>query len=71
MGMEDDARDLLVKVSKSLATGLLWLIINMTFGIFFGWFFWGDHMTTGNYIFYAFLLISLAGLVWYQIKVWK
>ena len=71
MGMEPDAQELLVKVSKSLGSGLLWLIINMTMGIYMGWLFFGDHMTTGNYIFYAFMIISLAGLIWYNIRVWK
>ena len=71
MGMEPDAQELLVKVSKSLGSGLLWLMINMTMGIYMGWLFFGDHMTTGNYIFYAFMIISLAGLIWYNIRVWK
>ena len=71
MGMEPDAQELLVKVSKSLGSGLLWLMINMTMGIYMGWLFFGDHMTTGNYIFYAFMIISLASLIWYNIRVWK
>ena len=70
-GMEPDARELLVKVSKSLATGLLWLMINMTFGIYLGWLFFGDHMTIGNYIFYGFMIVSLAVLIWYQMRIWK
>ena len=71
MPMEPDAKELLVKVSKSLGTGLIWLMINMTAGIYLGWLFFGDHMTTGNYIFYAFMIISLVGLVWYQVRIWK
>ena len=71
MGMEPDAKELLVKVSKSLATGLIWLMVNMTAGIYMGWLFFGDHMTTGNYIFYAFMILSLAGLVWYQVRLWR
>ncbi len=71
MGMEPDARELLVKVSKSLAAGLIWLMLNMTIGIYLGWLFFGDHMTTGNYIFYSFMILSFVGLVWFQVKVWK
>jgi hypothetical protein len=71
MGMEPDAKELLVKVSKSLATGLIWLMVNMTAGIYMGWLFFGDHMTTGNYIFYAFMILSLVGLVWYQVRLWR
>ena len=71
MGMEPDARELLVKVSKSLGSGLLWLMINMTLGIYLGWLFFGDRMVAGNYIFYAFMILSLGGLIWYNIRVWK
>ena len=71
MGMEPDARELLVKVSKSLATGLIWLMVNMTAGIYMGWLFFGDHMTFGNYVFYAFMILSLVALIWYQVRVWK
>ena len=69
--MEPDARELLVKVSKSLATGLIWLMVNMTAGIYMGWLFFGEHMTTGNYVFYAFMILSLVGLIWYQIRLWR
>jgi len=69
--MEPDARELLVKVSKSLGTGLIWLMVNMTLGIYMGWLFFGDHMTTGNFVFYGFMIISLGGLIWYQIRIWK
>jgi hypothetical protein len=71
MGMEPDARELLVKVSKSLGSGLIWLIINMTLGIYMQWLFFGDHMTTGNYIFYAFMILSLAALIWFNVRIWK
>ena len=71
MGMEDDARDLLGKVSKSLGSGLIWLIVNMTLGIYMQWLFFGDHMTPGNYIFYAFMILSLAALIWFNIRIWK
>jgi hypothetical protein len=71
MGMEPDAKELLVKVSKSLATGLLWLMVNMTLGIYMGWLFFGEHMTRGNYVFYAFMILSLGGLIWYNVRLWK
>ena len=71
MGMESDAKELLVKVSKSLLVGLLWLMFNMTFGIYFGWLFFADHMTTGNYVFYGFMIVTFVLMVWYQIRVWK
>jgi hypothetical protein len=71
MSMEPDARELLVKVSKSMGSGLVWLMINMTIGIYLGWLFFSDHMTIGNYVFYSFMILSLAGLIWYNVRIWK
>ena len=51
--MEDDARDLLVRTLMTVSLGSLWLLINSTFGLMFGWFFFDVVPTLGNYIFYA------------------
>jgi hypothetical protein len=69
--MEPDAKELLVRVSKSLGSGLIWLMINMTAGIYLGWLFFADHMTVGNYVFYGFMILSLAGLIWYNVRLWR
>lgn len=69
--MEDDAKQLLTKVVQSLSVGLLWLIINMTAGIYFGWLFFGDHMTMGNIIFYIWLVGSFIGMIVILAKIWK
>ncbi len=71
MSMEPDARDFLKRVLASLSAGLIWLIINMTFGIYFEWLFFGNSMTIGNYIFYSFMILSLGALIWYNIKLWR
>ena len=71
MPMEPDARRLLKRVIASLSAGMLWLIINMTIGIYLEWLFFDEYMTMGNYIFYSFLILSLAGLIWYNIRLWK
>ena len=71
MGMEREARELLIKVSKSMAVALLWLMINMTFGIYLGWLFFGERMTAGNYVFYAFMITSLIGMIWYLVRLWR
>ncbi|KIC94807.1 hypothetical protein [Flavihumibacter solisilvae] len=69
--MEDDARDLLVRTLMTVSLGSLWLLINSTFGLMFGWFFFDVVPTLGNYIFYAWFLLSLGALVWYFIRLWK
>jgi len=69
--MEDDAKDLLQRVVWSISAGLVYLLFNITFGIYFGWLFFYDSPTMGNYIFYAWFLLSTAGLLWLLIKWWK
>ena len=70
-GMEPDVKDFLVRIVNSLAMGLLWLLINMTIGIYFQFAFFEDKPSIGNYIFYAWFLISLALLIFYFRKKWK
>lgn len=69
--MEEDASRLLRKVVKTMSAAIVWLLINMTFGIYFGWMFFYQKPTIGNYIFYGFMGISLAFLILYLRKVWK
>ena len=69
--IEEDAKDFLKKVMKTLSTGLLWLLINMTVGIYFGWMFFLTTPTIGNYIFYVWMIASLVGMLLYFRKIWK
>ena len=69
--MENDTRRFLNKIITTLGLGLLWLFINMTMGIYNRWFFFNDKPTTGNYIFYAWAVLSLIGLLLLYRKIWK
>jgi hypothetical protein len=69
--MENDARDLLVRTLMTVSVGSLWLLINSTMGLMFGWFFFDKVPTTGNYLFYAWFLISLVFIIWYFIRLWS
>lgn len=60
-----------MKVSASMSVGLLWLIINMTLGIYFEWLFFYEKPTLGNYIFYFFMIASLIWMIRYNYKLWK
>jgi hypothetical protein len=70
-GMEPDIRNFLSKVMSSLSVGLLWLLINTTVGIGFGYAFFEKRPTAGNYIFYLWFLVSLFLLIRYYRKKWK
>ncbi|MEJ7674788.1 MAG: hypothetical protein WKF59_19355 [Chitinophagaceae bacterium] len=69
--MEPEVKSFLSKISTSLSVGLLWLLINTTIGIGFNFAFFEDKPTIGNYIFYAWFLISLYLLIGFYRKKWK
>lgn len=68
--MEQDARDLLYKTLMTLSVGALWMLVNMCIGLFAGWFFFESTPTPGNYICYAFSVISLIAMLRYFYKLW-
>lgn len=69
--MEQDARELLYRTLMTVSVGALWLLINSTFGLMFGWFFFAGRPSLGNYIFYTWFLVSGFFLVRYFIRLWK
>ena len=69
--MEKDTRRFLNKIVTTLGLGLLWLFINMTMGIYNRWFFFVNKPSTGNYIFYAWAILSLIGLLLIYRRIWK
>ena len=58
-------------IISSVFLGLFWLLINLTLGIYFGFFFIDGKISIGNILFYLFVLISFVFLVRYYIKKWK
>jgi hypothetical protein len=69
--MEEDAARLLVKVVKTISIVIVWMVITMTFGIYFGWFFYYKSPTLGNIICYVFLATTLVLVLFYLRKLWK
>jgi membrane protein DedA with SNARE-associated domain len=68
---ETDVQDFLQRIAWSFLSGLIWLFINMTAGIFGGWLFFEHSPTLGNIIFYAWMLLSLAFLLRILYKTWN
>ena len=69
--MENDAKDFLLRIVRTLTAGMLWLIINVFAGIYMGWMFFYRTPTTGNYIYYAWLVGSLVFFLLYIRKIWS
>ncbi|MBI3884088.1 MAG: hypothetical protein HY305_07780 [Sphingobacteriales bacterium] len=69
--MEDDVREFLVRIVNTLGMAMVWLLLNMTFGIYFGLAFFADKPSIWNYLYYIWLLVSFGLLIFYFIKKWK
>jgi len=68
--MEEDAKQFLLRVVRSLTAAMLWLIINMTLGIYLGLLLFDDVPSTGNIIFYLWFVLSIGLLIRYLIRTW-
>ena len=69
--MEDDASKFLKKIVKTLSAALVWLLIIVIIGIYFGWMFFSETPSIGNFIFYGWMVLSLVALLRYLFIVWK
>ena len=71
MGMEPDVRAFLIRIVQSLSMAMVWLLVNMTLGIYFELGFFENTPSLWNYIFYVWFLGSLVLLLLYFRKKWK
>lgn len=69
--MEEDARELLRRTLMTVSVGSLWLLVNSTLGLMFGWFFFEGRPAAGNYLFYGWFIFSLGAMIRYFIKTWR
>jgi tellurite resistance protein TehA-like permease len=70
-GLEPEVKDFLKRIVWSVFIGLLWLMLNTTFGIYLNLLVVEDKISIGNIVYYLFLLLSLAGLIWFYYRIWK
>ena len=68
---EPDVWNFLRKILSSISISLLWLLINSTIGIGLNYAFFENKPSLGNYIFYAWFLISFVFLLRYLFKKWN
>ena len=69
--MEEDATRLLIKIVKTISIVIVWMMVTMIFGIYFGWFFYYQTPTIGNIICYLFIAITLVLVLTYLRRLWK
>ena len=70
-GIEPEVKDFLKRVMQTVSTGMLFLLVHMTFGLYLNWGFYENNIKLGNVIYYLFFAGSFAGLIYYYYKLWK
>lgn len=70
-GIEPEVKDFLKRVMQTVSTGMLFLLVHMTFGLYLNWGFYEGQIGIGNVIYYVFFLGSFAGLIYYYYILWK
>jgi hypothetical protein len=70
-GMEPDARKYLYKVLNSLCYGLLWLMLNVLGGLYWGFGIVYTRLSLGNIIYFAWFVFSLIFLLYLYYRIWK
>ncbi|HAN65797.1 MAG TPA: hypothetical protein DCQ34_05775 [Chitinophagaceae bacterium] len=71
MGAEQNPRAYLVLVANSIAIVLIWMIINVFFGIYLGWGFFENSPGWKNWLYYALALGTLFLIGKFLYKKWK
>ncbi|MHA4809253.1 hypothetical protein ACX0G9_14170 [Flavitalea flava] len=69
--IEPDIQDFLKKIVSSIFLSLIWMMVNMTLGIYFGLFFPDGKFGIGNLLFYIFLLGTFFFLLRFLYRTWK
>ncbi len=69
-GIEPETRDFLKRIMQTVSMGMLFLLLHMTFGIYFNWAFFEGSIRTGNIIYYIIFVLSLAALIYFYYRLW-
>lgn len=69
-GMDPEVAKYFKKILNSIFAGLMWLFINITAGIYFELAYNISYPTIVHVLFYVWLAVSLALLLWYYYRVW-
>lgn len=68
--MEPGIKEFFRRLALSISLFVLWMMINMTFGIKLGYAFF-DTLHWSNIIFYAWVIVSFIAMIMFNIKLWK
>lgn len=71
MGMETETREFLIRIVNTLSLTLIWLILNLTLGIYNELAFFEGSPGWKNIAYYFFFVVSLTALLLYLKRKWK
>jgi hypothetical protein len=69
--LEPDIRAFFKRIGLTLLAALTWLLFNTTIGILYDYAFVEGKLTTGNIVFYSWILVSFVVLVAFVYRSWK
>lgn len=69
--MEPEVKAFLALIINSLAMALLWMMVNMTAGVYYNLAFFEEQISIWNILYYIFFLTTFVMLVVYLRKKWK
>jgi len=69
--MEPEVREFFKRISTSIGIAIIWLMINITIGVKYGYAFYEDKIHLYNIVFYVWTLASFITLVVIFIRMWK
>ena len=71
MGIEDETRVFLIRIANTIALVLLWMMLNVYLGIYWGFGFFEDRPDWKNGLFYVWFMASLFFLLRHLKRKWK
>jgi hypothetical protein len=69
--MEPEIREFFKRISASIGLLIIWMAINLTVGIKFGYAFFEGSISWSNIIFYVWAVASFMGLIYLFLRIWK
>jgi hypothetical protein len=69
--MEPGIREFFRRLSLSIGLCIIWMTINMTIGIKYGYAFFETTIQWGNIVYYIWAVASFAAVVFFFIRIWK
>ncbi len=71
MGMEEETKQFLLLIVNTISIVLIWMMVNVLVGIYFGFAFFEDKPTWKNITYYIVFLISLFFIARYLFRKWR